>query len=452
MIGILLLADAQQASAGATLVRRFDTYTPKGLHAEDPSGIAFLPESGGFYLVDADINGSPRFEQKNMWSTSFDGNNFNLKKAIDLTRFTSEPTGVLFHPNRKTLFVTDDDSLQVYEIDLQGKLLQTIELSPLGSRDPEGITYDPERDSLIIADGRAQQVIELGVDGDHRSTWSFKDYGIRDAEGIVYDPESNHLFLASGKGGILFEVSQDGELLASYDLTALGAMRPQGITLAPTSDSTDSPAKMSFYIADGMIGEHPDGRILELALVRRPNEGQMVTSLLGDVDGFGFRGNEPGFAASDLDHNGVLAPGEWIPSNVFRSEDPPDNRDPMEHAATDSMLVIDESKPLRFRHEFDLEGRTPVWARITLVAGDARATGGSRNSIKVGDRVIGEVIGSRSKQLKVGPIAETVLELPPDALEHLRNGKLEVEISRSPGTGKDNLMIDFMRLDIATIN
>ena len=70
--------------------------------------------------------------------------------------------------------------------------------------------------------------------------------------------------------------------------------------------------------------------------------------------------------------------------------------------------------------------------------------------VRLGDRVIGELIGNRTKVLRAGPISSTVLELPPDSLAELRAGELEVQLGRDPGTGDDDLMVDFMRLEIAT--
>jgi hypothetical protein len=59
-------------------------------------------------------------------------------------------------------------------------------------------------------------------------------------------------------------------------------------------------------------------------------------------------------------------------------------------------------------------------------------------------------VPTRGEQLHPGRIAASVLELPPAALRALRDGRLRVEIAREPGTGSDELWVDFSRLDVVT--
>jgi hypothetical protein len=46
-------------------------------------------------------------------------------------------------------------------------------------------------------------------------------------------------------------------------------------------------------------------------------------------------------------------------------------------------------------------------------------------------------------------IAATVLELPPDVLRDLGDGALRVELAREAGSGSDELMLDYSRLEVA---
>ena len=91
----------------------------------------------------------------------------------------------------------------------------------------------------------------------------------------------------------------------------------------------------------------------------------------------------------------------------------------------------------------------PTWARLTLLVGDARTRAGTRNVVRIDGRRVGEIVGSTQKKLKAGAIASTVIELSPAALLELSDGSAQVEISRDPGTGSDDIMIDYSRLEIA---
>jgi hypothetical protein len=192
--------------------------------------------------------------------------------------------------------------------------------------------------------------------------------------------------------------------------------------------------------------------LFEIALVQRPASAAFVTSLVGDVDGFGFDGTECDFAAGDLDHNGLLERGEQLPNSVLGSTRPRNHRD----LSTDTMLVAREKMPIDIDHVFDLRANstgaaplTPIWARLTLLVGDARTRAGTRNVVRIDGRRVGEIVGSTQKKLKAGAIASTVIELSPAALLELTDGSAHVEISRDPGTGSDDIMIDYSRLEIA---
>jgi len=241
-------------------------------------------------------------------------------------------------------------------------------------------------------------------------------------------------------------VTRRGELVGAHSLVELGAIRPHGLTLA---HGGDGPGALSFLVADAMSRSHPDGRILEVALMRRPSDARQITHLVGDVDGFGFRGVEAGFARGDLDHDGLLEPGERIPLDGRRPGESLDNREPTDDRATDAMRSVREDAPLRFDHRIDLDGQTVAWARLTLLVGDARALPGARTQVIADGRLIGEIIPTRDKRLHSGAIAATVLELPPSVLRGLGDGALRVELARESGSGSDELMLDYSRLEVA---
>jgi len=440
-VTLAFLAGPGAAQAGAALVARTDTWDHE-LRIESPSGIAHVPSSGRFVLVDADINRSPRFKGKNLWEVGLARG--EVFQSVDLTAFTDEPSDIAYDPGRDSFFVTDDDAIRLHEVGPSGERRSTIDLAALGAKDPEGVTHARKLDRLFVADGKGQRVLELTPEGRLVGGFDFGGLGIGNAEGIVQDPESGHLFLLSDEEQTLYELTIQGELVAAHGLRGLGTVRPRGVTLGPSSDPEDDPGARSFYVVDGGGKHHPDGRVYEVVLVNRPAGGAVRTSLVGDVDGFGFGGREPGFAHGDLDHDGLLEPGERLPDplapNPTDSEDAP---------GTDSLSVVTEQRPLLLEHVFDLPDGPALWGRLTLVVGGARALPSRRNLVVADGHVVGEVIPTREKRLYPGMIDATVLELPPSVLRGLSDGRLRIEITREPGTGNDALMVDYSRLEIA---
>jgi len=332
----------------------------------------------------------------------------------------------------------------VFEVDATGRVAASLDLAAVGARDPDGVALDPAGTRLWIADGRGQQVLELTAQGELVRTLALDTALFEDAEGIAYDPSSQHLFVVSDRGGLLAELTREGELVGVHGLSDLGAIRPRGVTLGPSSDPSDDPYATSLYVVDAMHDGAGDGRVLELALVPRPTNALWLTSQVGDSDGFGFRGDEAGFAVGDSDHDGLLEPGETIPARAVW-----DHRDPEDPRATDRTWVIGERQPLALHHVLPLEGRQPLWARLTLVVADARALPGRRTGVRADGRRIGEIVPSRDGRIRAGAISATVLELPPASLRDLADGELRIELVRDPGTGTDDVMLDYVHLEVA---
>jgi len=443
LVGLAVLGGATAAHAGVALVRRIETWTGEGPRIGNPSGLARLA-SGSLLVVDAEVDETPPPAAVNFWELEPGGR--RARRALDLSAFIRQPSGLAHHAARGSLYVIDDDALRLYELDAGGRPVLHFDLAALGARDPEGLAFDARREHLYVADGRGRQVLELTTAGALVSSFSLAEAGIEEAEGIAHDPATDHLYVVSDRDGLLVEVTRRGELVAAHSLVELGAVRPHGLTLARAGDA---PGETRFLVADAMSRHHPDGRILEVALMRRPTDARHVTSLVGDVDGFGFRGVEPQFARGDLDHDGLLEAGERLPLSGRRPGETLDNRDPADDPATDLLRSVREDAPLRFEHRIEVGGQSAAWARLTLLVGDARALPGARTQVLADGRLVGELIPTRDKRLHAGAIAATVLELPPDVLRDLGDGALRVELTREAGSGSDELMLDYSRLEVA---
>ena len=69
----------------------------------------------------------------------------------------TEPSGVIYHPQRKTLFVVDDGGY-IHEIRLDGTAIQ---MKSLQARDLEGITTDPTTGQLYAAVEDDESILEI---------------------------------------------------------------------------------------------------------------------------------------------------------------------------------------------------------------------------------------------------------------------------------------------------
>lgn len=432
LVVLLAWSAAAEAVAGVALVRRIELDALAGVPR--PSGIAFRPEPPAFLVIGPAT--PPR-----IWSLDLGANGARprLLGVTELDGAGVTPSGVAWRAATGTTWIVDDEALRALEFDAAGRALNRLDLAGTGARDPEGITSDAAGERLWISDGRARRVLELTPAGRLVTSLALDADLLDDAEGIAYDPASDHLFVVSDREARLAELTRSGELVGAYALAPLGAVRPQGIAAGPGGE----PGTTRLYVADALHENGAWGRLLELALVRRPEGARTLTSQIGDADGFGFRGIEPGFAAGDLDYDGLLEPGERIPAR-----DAWDNRSPEDPRATDRTWVVDERQPLTFDHTLELDG-APLWARLTLVVADARAVPGRRCLVRADGRLLGEVVPTSDGSIRSGQIAAAVLELPPASLGDLADGTLRVELAREPGSGSDDVMVDFSRLEVA---
>lgn len=69
----------------------------------------------------------------------------------------AEPSGITYHPTRRTLFLADDAGI-IHELSLNGRLIQS---KGLNERDIEGITMDPSTGLLYAAVEDDEAILEL---------------------------------------------------------------------------------------------------------------------------------------------------------------------------------------------------------------------------------------------------------------------------------------------------
>ena len=254
------------------LVQTIDTsaYSPS---SPDPSGIAYMPAQDRFLISDSEVDETPQYQGFNLYTATRTGSGFgsgNLAPTIN-----REPSGIAFNPADGSAYTTNDDKDRITRIvpgpdGAHGTADDTIShfsTSAFGSTDPEGVEYDPTTGRLAICDGAGREIYLVnpvnGTFGDGNDIVTHFDlarYGLSDCEGLGLDPGRNVLLVVDWTTDAIYELSMNGDLLRTLDLAAIPTSRQlvAGVTMAPSSDPTDSPSAMNYWIVDRHVDNKQD--------------------------------------------------------------------------------------------------------------------------------------------------------------------------------------------------
>lgn len=286
----LSLASTRQAAARAsttsmaTLVRAtpLSELSPP---SPDSSGIAYMKDRDRLLIADSEVDEMPLYAGVNMWQLSRDGS--QLLDTGTTLKFSREPSGIAYDPQRKRVFVSDDNKERIFEIttgpdnrfgtadDPVGYFSTTA----FGNGDPEDVTYDTASGDLFITHGVGREVYRISAGSNGRfdgvpptgddtvSHFDVAGYGSIDLEGVGYSPTRDSLFLADRKFGEIMEVSKAGALIQTIDIEAIGMKYPAGIALAPASDD---PTRTNLYVVtrgldNNKYPDENDGMLYELS-------------------------------------------------------------------------------------------------------------------------------------------------------------------------------------------
>jgi DNA-binding beta-propeller fold protein YncE len=143
---------------------------------------------------------------------------------IDRMRFP-EPSGICYHPTRKTLFVVGDEG-DVVEMKTDGKPVRR-KMHGKDRKDYEGITVNPATGLLYVAQEGAEKILELDpdtletqrefqIDGKFKGKQLIKIGGPNGIEAIEFVPDADH-----AEGGTFYVTNQSMRLKAAEDISAV---------------------------------------------------------------------------------------------------------------------------------------------------------------------------------------------------------------------------------------
>lgn len=220
------------------------------------------------------------------------------------SKAVKEPSGIVFHPGRGTLFVVGDHG-DVAELTREGKVLRS---ARIGSQEFEGVTVGPNGRLFVLVEKKTPKIYELDpdslkiqaeyeVDTKMHGRRIIGDDGNKSAEGLCYVPEQLAFYCVNQQPPRLVKLEvpldkKDGKAKAveAIDLSA--------VIERQASDITYDQASGHFLITESSSGEGL-GWVYELTLegkrVRKlPIPGKRAEGLALDDTGRAFIADDAG--------------------------------------------------------------------------------------------------------------------------------------------------------------
>jgi uncharacterized protein YjiK len=176
-----------------------------------------------------------------------------------------EPSGIVYHPTRKTLFVVGDEG-DIGELDLDGHVLRS---RAIGG-DLEGITCDPASGLLYVVREGQEIIFELRpedfkvlrrftIDRTFGDNPNFLERGGDGVEGITFVPDAGH-----PEGGRFFAVNQfDPPVLVELAVPLRSAQEPFERATIVAAHPVSSPP------LSGVLWDAPSQRFLIISALWR---------------------------------------------------------------------------------------------------------------------------------------------------------------------------------------
>jgi hypothetical protein len=275
--GLGTIANDDTAPVGPAVVAVHDmSAIASGIGSWDPSGLAYDAATGTLYLVDSEVDEVTPRGTANMWALNLDGT-LKPNGAISLYGYTTEPTGIAFDPATGKMYITDDDTFNVYVANVANPSVKLAQFAtkPLGGDDPEEVAFNPVNGHLYIANGSDiahPKIIEINSSGTQVIRNIPLPAVIKDPEAIVYDVAHDVFFVGIENGKDIWMVDHNGNILNDINIFANyrnpannGSVNLKGLTLAPSSDPNDDPSVLSLYAADFGQSHVNDGRLFEIS-------------------------------------------------------------------------------------------------------------------------------------------------------------------------------------------
>ena len=231
---------------------------------------------------------------------------YQYKGNIDKVEF-DEPSGLVYHPGRETIFVVGDNG-DLCEIQTDGTPVKNVHHS---EADYEGITCDPATGLLYVAVEGEEKILELDPeDLSLRRTFSIGrtfdgkavlKEGEQGIEGIAFAPDAAH-----PEGGVFYVANQGINLAVEEDLAAVCE-----VVLPLRSSDQGATVSIESYFEPGFIdvsGLHYDADSDLLILIGDAANSIFYARRTGElIGGHALPGNNQEGIAADAEGNIYIA-------------------------------------------------------------------------------------------------------------------------------------------------
>jgi len=119
------------------------------------------------------------------------------QSEISLSGFLSEPSGIAYRLKSNSIFVVSDTINKIFEIDLSGNLLNSINV--LGN-DLEGITFSSTEDTIFVVEESGNKITSYSLNGSKIKSFNVNVSTIsgNGLEGLTFD-DNGFLYLINEK-------------------------------------------------------------------------------------------------------------------------------------------------------------------------------------------------------------------------------------------------------------
>jgi len=286
---VLVLASGAPAAAQTatgvlgTHVQTIQTsqYAPS---SPDPAGIVYVAASDRFLISDSEVDEMAIYRGKNLFTAARTGGGGGSGTTYTFSR---EPSGLGYDAAKHILFVSDDDRDRIY-LDRPGAdgvhgtaddSVTSFSTVAFGSTDAEDVEYDPRSGHVFVANGAGADVYDIdpvnsvfGDGDDVAMQFDVARYGARDAEGLGLDLQRNVLVVVDPTTKSLYELTKTGALVRIVDCHGISGTNRMysDVAIAPTSNPTDEPARLDYWIVDrqadnGSDTNENDGKLYEVS-------------------------------------------------------------------------------------------------------------------------------------------------------------------------------------------
>jgi len=262
MLGLVLVLSllagsrsfAQDNPTTAEVIQMLET---DQLAMTQPSGLAYVPQSDSFVLLDAAAPGAfTRYDPATNQAVSLSG---GPTPAV--------PINVTYDGSRQRLLVLDAATGELVAATVAAEqaaltITDRYNMAGLNLQQPAGLTVDDTSGALFILDSATNKVTRIapGGDGSFESTAALNEgrvsqidlsaLGASGLRGLALNPATGDFYVLDPAKLALYEVSSAGEVVKAHDLQGSGLVSPQGLVFARSGDATDDPSLYDLYIAD----------------------------------------------------------------------------------------------------------------------------------------------------------------------------------------------------------